>query len=305
MTEKKEGILVSISGSTCTVESDGAFYPCLARGKIRLDPEKKPRVGDLVRFIFTDDGKAVIESIGERKNRLIRPPLSNLDCLFAVISSALPDPDLLTFDKLLCSAVFNGVTPFVIVSKCDLDMKNALFIRSIYETAGFDVFLSSPEKKDDAAGFILPRCRGKISAFSGVSGVGKTSLMNAVFPSLRLKAGEISSQIGRGKHTTRKVELFDLSVLTDGAISGYLADTPGFSMLDYARFDFLSLEDLPFSFPEFRPYLSKCRYTGCTHTGDEGCAVAQAVKERKIAGSRYDSYLQLYSDLRSKPRRYS
>ena len=246
-----------------------------------------------------DGGGAVIAGILPRKNSLIRPPVANLDLLLIAMAAADPAPVPETTDKLISIAEFNGIEPVLVVGKCDLAPKTAEELRRVYELAGLPVFLLSAregEGVDALREYLFAQMPGKVAAFAGASGVGKSTLLNALFPSLSLATGEISRKIARGRHTTRRVQLYPL----DGAENAYIADTPGFSMLDFIRFDFFKKEDLPLTMREFAPYLGLCRYTKCTHTKEEGCAILAAVREGKIAASRHQSYLAMYEALKNK-----
>lgn len=269
---------------------------CRGRGVLRRDDEKL-LVGDLC---LVNEEEAVIEEILPRRNSLIRPPLANLDELFVVTAASHPAPSPETLDKLTAIAVHNGITPVMVITKADLDGEAAEALAAVYRTVGFPVFILSPELDSAAlAEYIATHVRdGRTAAFSGASGVGKSTLLNRLFPSLSLATGAISRKISRGRHTTRSVELF---LTPEG---GFLADTPGFSMLDFLRFDFFSLGDLPATFPEFLAELGGCRYADCTHTGEVDCGVAIAVREGRVAASRHESYRSLYKLLRDKERRY-
>jgi len=247
-----------------------------------------------------EDG-CTIESIGDRKNCLIRPPVSNIDILFAVVAAKSPEPNLLNLDKLLCIAEHNGIEPAVIVTKSDLDGEKAEEIASVYRMAGIDTCIKREENCEETRRFVFDRLDGKTAVFSGASGVGKSTLINMLFPQLRIETGSVSEKNERGRHTTRHVELFPLNELTDGKVSGFVADTPGFSMLDFLRFDFFTKDELPYTFREFVPLLPHCRYNGCTHTGDEDCAVLKAFEEGQFAPTRYENYKYLYQELKNKP----
>ncbi len=269
---------------------------CRGRGVLRRDDERL-LVGDLCRV---SEEEAVIEEILPRRNSLIRPPLANLDYLFVITAASHPAPSYETLDKLTAIAVHNGITPVMVVTKADLDGGAAEELAAVYRTVGFPVFILSPSLDPSAlAEYIATHvCDGRCAAFAGASGVGKSTLLNRLFPSLSLATGDISRKIARGRHTTRSVELF---MTPEG---GFLADTPGFSMLDFLRFDFFTLGDLSATFPEFLPELDGCRYADCTHTGEVDCGVARAVREGRIAASRHESYRSLYKLLRDKARRY-
>ncbi len=254
----------------------------------------------------------VIDEIGERKSLLIRPPVANLDYLFAVIPCASPEPDLLTADKLTVIAENYGIEPVIVLNKADLAPERAKELTGIYRTAGYGVFpLSavSGEGVEDLRAYLSEISRsqpegGHVSgAFAGASGAGKSTLMTALFPSLDLTTGAISRKIERGRHTTRHVELYPLRPDPGKAPDAvfWLADTPGFSMLDFTRFDFFPYDELAASFREFDDCLGNCRYTKCTHLREEGCAVIEKMKAGGIAESRHDSYVRIYEEQRKVP----
>ena len=303
MTNNLEGIIISGVGGLYSVRSDsGEIFPCRAKGAFRRKG-LSPLVGDSVSIRPPEaSGKEYfIEEIFERKNSLIRPPMANLETLFVTFAPKNPEPSTLYLDKLLSIAVFNHIKPVVIITKADISEGLAEFYANIYRKAGFPVFISSSENGkgvEELKEYILS-LKG-ICAFAGASGVGKSTLMNALFPSLTLDTGVLSEKISRGKHTTRSVTLYSMTDLMKGASSeSYIADTPGFSMLDFIEFDFYSLEDLPHCFPEFEPYLSGCRYTDCSHTKESAsdCAIAAAIENGEIAKERHESYLSIYADL--------
>lgn len=279
-------------------------YVCRAKGSLHRD-EEKVYIGDTVRITIDTDtpDSVVISEITPRKNLLIRPPLSNLDYIFIAFASAKPAPVLETVDKLISIAEYNGIIPAVIITKQDLDGGAAEKYREIYALAGIDVFVTSSESAEGISelseyiGKVV--CGGKTAAFAGASGVGKSTLMNALFPCLSLQTAEISKKIQRGRHTTRHVELFPLS---QGEDTGFLADTPGFSLIDFSRFDFMPIEALVSTFRDISKYVGSCRYADCAHVGEgaDECAVARAAGEGKIAISRLESYKSIYTTLKSK-----
>lgn len=277
-------------------ESDrtGETVDCRAKGAFRRD-KLIPLTGDKVRLRVTRTGEGFITEILTRKNSLIRPAVANVDTLVLVIASAHPDPDLYILDKLTAIAAFNGIDTVLVINKCDL--KNADELQKLYHTAGIPAFcLSASEPEDSHA--VLEQIRtlmhGKICFFSGASGVGKSSLLNALYPSLlKLETGEISRKIARGKHTTRVTELFKVDEST------YIGDTPGFSMVDVAGFNLLTSEGLLDSFPDIAAFAHGCRYTDCTHLCEDGCKVVEAVKDGKIAPSRHESFVRLYKELKA------
>ncbi len=277
---------------------------CRAKGNLKRD-EEKLLVGDDVTVTLNDstpDG-VVISSINERRNSLIRPPLANLDYLFIVFAAAKPSPVIETVDKLIAIAVHNGITPVIVITKSDLQGEAAEEYAAIYNLAGFPTFITSSEEKsgiEQLSLYINNEVKnGRTAAFAGASGVGKSTLMNTLFPNLALATAEISRKIERGRHTTRHVEIFDIENTAD---TGLLADTPGFSLIDFARFDFFSLDELIPTFPELLPYVGKCRYADCAHVGEgeDECTVAKAAKEGKIAPTRLESYRSIYRVLKDK-----
>ncbi len=291
----------------------GSVVKCRARGSFRHE-HITPLPGDNVTVLCSDQQKKrpeggaantknegfVIDTVQDRHNALIRPPMANLDCLFITMAAAAPVPILATVDKLISIAEFNRIEPIVIITKMELNPDYAEDLRKLYSQCGFPVFSVSAvtgEGIGELHQFIREALNGKISAFAGASGIGKSTLMNALFPNLCLSTSEISRKIERGRHTTRQVELFSLSDTPD---SGYIADTPGFSMLDFERFDFFDKEDLPHTMREFIPYIGSCKYTKCSHTKEEGCAILEAVRKGKIPLSRHESYLTLYETLKQK-----
>ena len=285
---------------------DGGTYVCRAKGALKRDGGKLA-IGDRVRLrvgdTVTDD--VVVDAILERKNALIRPPLANLDRIWLVIAAKDPDfaPD--TADKMLAIAEHNRISPAVVITKCDLDPEGAKKIAGIYRLAGYPVFPVSSETGEGIENVKdhIHSCLegGKIGAFAGASGVGKSTLIGLLFPTLSRETGEISQKTGRGRHTTRSVELLSLP-----DSDGFLADTPGFSLLDFERFDFFSLEELSSCFPEIALHLGRCRYVDCTHVkeGAEDCSVKRALSEGEIAGSRHESYASLREVLLKKENTY-
>ncbi len=293
------GKLMKGVGGLYTVRlADGRVVTCRARGSFRHE-SLTPVIGDDVTVL--DGEGALMTGIGERKNLLIRPPIANVGVIFITFAAAEPEPVLLNIDKLTCIAVHCGIRPVLLVTKADLAEEKAESLAAVYRQAGFKVFvLGKGDGSEALREYLRTACRGEISCFAGASGVGKSTLLTSLFPSLRLETGEISRKIARGKHTTRHVELYPLSDLFGDGAGGFIADTPGFSLLDFVRFDFFGREELPDTFPEFSPYLGKCRYTRCTHLCEEGCEICRAVREGRIPPSRHESYISLYNDLKNK-----
>jgi len=278
-----------------------------AKGVLKQDAGKV-LIGDNVTVIGDDavPDDIVISAIAPRQNALIRPPMANLDMLFAVFAVEKPEPALETVDKLLSIAVYNKITPVVVLTKTDLSETLTDTYRQIYEKAGFRVFVTCAKKGENEGvnalkAFIEEHLsNGKTAAFAGASGVGKSTLLNAVFPGLSLATGNISARIERGKHTTRTVELFECE--KGSAATGFLADTPGFSLLDFEHFDFFALDDLLDTFPDIARYRGKCRYVDCAHVGEGAaeCAVAKAEADGTLSPSRLSSYRSLYKTLKNK-----
>ena len=287
----------------------------VARGRGNLHRKGSLLVGDLVAISYDDgsfslvdgaispapDGAGIaIDRVLDRSCALIRPPMANLDVLFITLAAATPDPVLETVDKLISIAEFNRIEPVIVVTKSDLAPDYATKLAELYRGAGFSAFCVGEGLNGDEnelMAYINTRLDGKIAAFSGASGVGKSTLLNRLFPSLQLETGDISRRIERGKNTTRHVELYPLS---DALDCGFLADTPGFTMLDFERFDFFEKDDLPLTFREFVPLIGSCRYTKCTHTKEQGCAIVDGVKDGSIAKSRHQSFVSLYEILKKK-----
>lgn len=291
---------MSCVGGLYTVEVSGGErenIQCRARGVFRHS-NQSPLVGDEVE-VDTAGGEenAVISAICDRKNSLIRPPLANIDTVFVTMAAKEPKPMLDTTDKMTAILEHNDIEPVIVIGKCELDREYAESLSYIYKCAGYRTFVLScatGEGIEEIGSFIKSLPTGSISAFAGASGVGKSTLMNKLFPSLELGTGGVSRKTERGKHTTRAVTLFPID---NGA---YLADTPGFSMLDFERFDFFDLEELPMCFREINERIGKCRYTKCTHRKEDGCAIVEGVKRGEISKSRHESYVMLYDILKNK-----
>ena len=267
------------------VKTETGIVECRARGIFRKRGIT-PVAGDQV--VLSAD-RTTIDEILPRKNVFIRPPVANLDVLFIVASTTQPVPSTLILDELTAAAVYKDVQPVIVITKADLAAADALekayadstipLIRLDYDTGeGLDQ--------------IRARIAGNLCAFCGNSGVGKSSILNALAPRFSLAVGEVSKALGRGRHTTRHVELFSLGQDT------YVIDTPGFASFDTEELDLELKEHLPETFPEFAPYTGSCRFVGCSHTKEKGCAVLEAVRQGRIPRSRHASYLRLYNELK-------
>lgn len=277
--EKLEGIILKGIGGFYYVEAAGEVYECKARGLFRKTGIK-PLAGDRVEISVNDRAENTIEQIHERSGEFVRPPVANVDRLFIVASVCEPKPVLLVIDRLTAIAVNKGVEPIVLFTKSDLGSAEEYV--EIYRKAGILSFAVCAETGEGVER-VRRELSGHISAFCGNTGVGKSTLLNAVDPSLSLKTGEISDKLGRGRHTTRQSELFKVE-------GGYVADTPGFSSFDLEETELITKDDLPFAFPEFEPYIGKCKFSTCLHVKDKGCGIIEAVERGDIPKSRHESY---------------
>ncbi|MDD2956223.1 MAG: ribosome small subunit-dependent GTPase A [Oscillospiraceae bacterium] len=286
--EQLEGRILKALGGFYYVEAGEKVYECRARGLFRKQ-DTTPLVGDRVRIELTEEGKGYVVEILPRKNSLIRPPLANLDQLLFVCSVADPAPNLFVLDKLIALAEYKDIEPVVVATKTDLG-ESAEFAGT-YRRAGIPV-IEVCNQTGEGAEQVREALAGRLSAFCGNSGVGKSSLLNRVDPRLELPTGGISQKLGRGRHTTRHVELFHVQ-------GGLVADTPGFSSVDLDRCETILKDQLQFCFREFAPYQDRCRFTGCSHTREKGCAVLEALERGEIAPSRHESYKALYESAKN------
>ena len=283
MTEKTEGrILRSLSGFY-DVQTPGGLITCRARGILRK-AGNSPLTGDLVE-ISVEKGKGMVERILPRKNHFIRPAVANVDALVVFASNVNPVTEPFLIDRVAAIAGDQNVDVYLCVNKCDLDP--AYDLVRIYEHAGFPVICTSAETGEGVAE-LRALLEGKLTAFTGNSGVGKSSILNRLAPELRLETGEVSEKLGRGRHTTRHVELYRLGEDT------YVADTPGFSSFDTDQMELILKENLQYAFPDFGSFIGKCRFDDCSHRKEPDCAVRAAVEAGEIEKSRYESYLKLY-----------
>lgn len=278
-----DGLIIKAIGGIYTVEAPDGIFECKARGIFRKKGIS-PVCGDRVEIEFENE-TPIITNIRERKSLIIRPPLANLDVLVFVASTCEPAPNLLILDKFIAIAEYKNIKPIVVFTKIDKKEPNEYY--EIYQKSGIDIF-TVDNTTGVGADDVKQALAGKFSAFTGNTGVGKSSLLNNIFPELNLATNEISKKLGRGKHTTRHVELYKLDN------GGYIADTPGFSSFDTNRYDIILKEDLADCFQEFRSFTGKCRFQDCSHTKEKGCAVIEAVNAGEIAKSRFDSYNNMY-----------
>ena len=277
-------ILKALSGFYYVSDGGEETVACRARGKFR-HLGLTPLVGDRVRVTRLEDGTGMVDEILPRRNWFERPAVANIDRLVIVASGAVPATDPFLIDRVAAIAESRSCESVVCINKCDLDRADGLF--DVYRTAGFPTLRVSAVTGEGVAE-LAALISGTVCAFTGNSGVGKSSLLNALQPDFRLRVGEVSEKLGRGRHTTRHVELFRLDC---GAI---VADTPGFSSFDGEQGCGVRREELAGAFREFRPYLDRCRFAGCAHVKEKGCAVREAVKNGLIPASRHESYVRLY-----------
>ena len=277
-----KGIITKGIGGFYYVEVANAIYECKARGIFRKN-KISPLVGDVVEISINENAENTIDTILERKNSLIRPPVSNIDNLLIVVSTTDPKPNFYVIDKLIAIAEHKNIEPYIIISKTDLS--SYAEIVNNYKDAGINLIVLDNE---DSYNKIKEIMKDKISAFTGNSGVGKTTLLNKLDNTLNLSTGAISDKLGRGRHTTRQAQLFRVC-------GGYVIDTPGFSSLDFEKVEIIKKDELPYCFREFKEYLGTCKFTSCSHVNDKGCSICEAVKNGKISQSRHNSYIQMYN----------
>lgn len=283
MTQTQTGRIMKAISGFYYVLHDEKMIECRARGKLRQE-ENAPLVGDFVRFSVAN-GKGMVEEILPRKNYFIRPAVANIDLLVIFASAVIPVTDPFLIDRVAAIAGNQNVPVLICINKSDLD--DGASLHRIYRNAGFDV-LTTSAMTGEGIDLLREKIKGKLVAFTGNSGVGKSSVLNALSSDLALRTGEVSQKLGRGKHTTRHVELFRLFDDT------LVADTPGFSSFDTERMDLVVKENLQYAFSDFAPFLGCCQFHDCAHLKEPGCAVRAALETGKLEQSRYDSYVRLY-----------
>ena len=278
-----DGIIIKGIGGFYYVETAVGIFECKAKGKFRKE-RITPLAGDKVVITVRVDKENTIDEIKERKNFLRRPPVANIDCLAIVVSSVSPVPNTLVIDKLTAVAEKNSIEPILIFSKTDLaDVDNLV---EIYSKTGYKIFINTQTEE------IKTYLKGKLTAFTGNSGVGKSTLLNRLCPELNLATNEISEKLGRGKHTTRQAEIFHVG-------EGLVIDTAGFSSLEILDNDVIFKKDLELYFPEFEEFLGQCKFTSCSHTTDKGCKILEMVEQGVISKSRHKSYFSMYNDAKN------
>ena len=283
MAEKHTGRIIRSLSGFYDVQLPGQVVTCRGRGVLRKE-QVTPLTGDLVE-ITLERGKGMVEAVLPRKNSFVRPAVANVDALAIFAANVNPVTEPFLIDRVAAIAGDQNVQCLICINKSDLD--EAQELRSIYEQAGFPVICTSA-KTGQGMEQLRSFLRGKLTAFTGNSGVGKSSVLNCLSPNLALPTGEVSEKLGRGRHTTRHVELFCLGEDT------YVMDTPGFSSFDTDQMDVILKENLQYAFPDFAPCIGRCQFADCSHRAEPGCSVRQAVEAGQIPPTRYDSYLRLY-----------
>lgn len=281
--EKQTGRIIRSLSGFYDVRTEHGTVTCRARGVLRR-AESSPLTGDLV-TISVERGKGMVESILPRKNSFVRPAVANIDALVVFAANVNPITEPFLIDRVAAIAGDQEVEVLLCVNKCDLDPAHDL--TRIYRNAGFSVICTSAQTGEGMQE-LRESIRGKLVAFTGNSGVGKSSVLNCLCPSLALATGEVSEKLGRGRHTTRHVELYDLGENT------LVADTPGFSSFDTDQMEVILKENLQYAFPDFGAYIGKCQFRDCSHRAEPNCAIVSALAQGKIEKTRYESYLRLY-----------
>ncbi|GMK43125.1 ribosome small subunit-dependent GTPase A [Paenibacillus glycanilyticus] len=303
--EAKGRIVKALSGYYYVLphdaESPEQTVQCRARGVFKKRG-LTPLVGDDVVYSLTENGEGTVEELLPRSSELIRPPVANVDLAILVFSVTEPTLNLQLLDKFLVHIEHSGIEAVLCLSKQDLERDGeeteeaiaaAEAVNRIYTAIGYEVYGTS-SRQGVGVEELHGRLKGHVAVFAGQSGVGKSSLLNALVPGLELETNEISNRLGRGKHTTRHVELVEIG-------GGYVADTPGFSQLDFTE---LGIEDLGYCFREMRELAPDCKFRACTHVHEPGCAVLKAVEEGAVAPSRHQNYLTFMTEMKERKRRY-
>ncbi|MEE1278013.1 MAG: ribosome small subunit-dependent GTPase A [Acutalibacteraceae bacterium] len=281
------GLIIKALSGFYYVSVEDTVYECKPRGVFRKNNDDI-FVGDMVEISLLPQDKGVIENVLPRKNFLSRPPVANIDKMFIISSYVTPAPNTVIIDTMTAIAEDKGIEPIIVFNKSD--MGDFSQIADIYRSAGFKVYIVSATN-NIGIDELRAELYNSVSVFTGNSGVGKSSILNALFGKDFLKTGEVNEKLGRGRHTTRHTELFSIEN------GGFIADTPGFSSISIEQSDVLYKENLQYAFREFEEHLGNCRFTSCSHTCEKGCAVIDAVNEGKISKSRFESYKMLYSEL--------
>ena len=282
------GIIIKALSSFYYVESESSIYECKARGNFRKSGNS-PLVGDRVDIEVLDTSHGVVNKILERKNFLKRPNIANIDKLFIVSSYSTPSPNTYIIDKVTAIARYNDIEPIIVFNKADMGDFNEF--AKIYRNAGFKTYIVSAQT-GDGIDDLKQELKDCVSAFTGNSGVGKSSILNTLFGEDFIATGDVSNKLGRGRHTTRHIEAHKLS------FGGYVLDTPGFSSIEHDNSDYNFKENLAECFHDFGDRIYNCKFTSCTHTKENGCLVLEAVKNGEIEPSRHESYIKIFEELK-------
>lgn len=283
MDKQETGRIIRSLSGFYDVQLPGGVVTCRGRGTLRKE-HVTPLTGDLVR-VSAEGSRGMVEQVLPRKNSFVRPAVANVDALAIFAASVNPVTEPFLIDRVTAIALEQNVDCVIVINKCDLD--GAEVLGRIYEKAGFPVIRTSA-KTGEGVQQLRALLRGRLTAFTGNSGIGKSSILNCLCPDLSLATGEVSEKLGRGRHTTRHVELFALDADT------FVMDTPGFSSFDTDQMDVILKENLQYAFPDFAPYVGRCQFADCSHRTEPGCAIRAALEENGIGKSRYSSYLRLY-----------
>lgn len=283
------GIILKGIGGFYYVETDDGIYECKAKGKFRKD-KITPLAGDKVILSVRDSSENTIDSILPRKNKLIRPPVANIDKLMIVVSTASPLPNPLIIDKITVIAERAEIEPVIVITKADLDENKADELYDIYSSTGYRTYIYSDKDKRNLSQ-IRSEFKDCITALTGNSGAGKSTLLNALDDSLMLATGEISNKLGRGRHTTRQAEIFHVC-------DGLVIDSAGFSSIEFVGENVFLAKDIQYCFNEFKIHIDDCKFNGCNHIKTKGCSVIEAVENGIISRSRYESYVSMYEELK-------
>ena len=286
MTNNMRGQIILSTAGFYYVQSEDQVISCRARGKMRYE-ETHPLVGDFVDISVNSDGSGYVQGIVDRRNSFIRPAVANVDCLIMVASAVNPITDPVLIDRVSAIAEDRDCEFTLLLNKTDLNPADELY--DIFRRTNYPVIRTSAVNGTGIAE-LKERMKGKLCVFTGNSGVGKSSLINSLEPELNLAVGEVSDKLGRGRHTTRHVELFHLK------FGGYIADTPGFGSFDISLIDPIPAERLAECFSDFLPYIHSCRFDDCQHHQEPGCSLRQAVEDGIVSSSRYSSYLRFLSE---------
>lgn len=284
-----EGVILKGIGGFYYAETVEGIFECKAKGRFRKE-RISPLAGDRVIVTIRPSSENTIDSILSRKNKLIRPPVANIDKLMIIVSVASPLPNPLIIDKLTVIAEKAGIEPVIVITKADLDEEKARELQSVYSSTGYRTYIFSCLDKRNISQ-LQREFKGCMTALTGNSGAGKSTLLNALDETLNLATGEISNKLGRGRHTTRQAEIFHVC-------EGLVIDSAGFSSIEFAGENILLANDIQFCFNEFKDYIGGCKFSGCNHINTKGCAIIDAVNSGEISQSRYNSYVSMYEELK-------